>query len=218
MNYSPNRFERQAALVPQADLAQLPVTLIGVGAIGRQAAVQLAALGVRQLTLIDFDGVEPTNITTQGYLHRDLGLAKVAAAAQALKQIDPEIQLTLVADRYRPAHDVGDAVFCCVDTIAARTSIWRSASRRAKFWSDGRMLGEVLRILTVVDDAGRLHYPTTLFPQAEAQSGACTSRGTIYTAAIAAGLMVQQFTRWLRRLPVDQDLALNLLASELAIS
>ena len=93
-----------------------------------------------------------------------------------------------------------------------------SAGRKARFWSDGRMLGEVMRILTVADDAGRQHYPATLFEQAEAQAGTCTSRGTIYTAAIAAGLMVQQFSRWLRKLPVDSDLSVNLLASEMAVA
>jgi sulfur carrier protein ThiS adenylyltransferase len=34
-------------------------------------------------------------------------------------------------------------------------------------------------------------------------------------AAIAAGLMVHQFCRWLRRQPVDADAAFNLLAGEL---
>jgi sulfur carrier protein ThiS adenylyltransferase len=40
---------------------------------------------------------------------------------------------------------------------------------------------------------------------------------TIYSANIAAGLMLAQFTKWLRRLPVEADLALNLLAGELAV-
>jgi hypothetical protein len=218
MTGSPNRFERQAALVPSAALAELTVTVIGVGAIGRQAALQLAAFGARKLQLIDFDCVEPTNITTQGYLQADLGWCKVEAAARAIRQIDPDIELSLIADRYRPQAEIGEAVFCCVDSIGARSAIWRSAGRRVQFWTDGRMLGEVLRILTVADDPDRQHYAATLFPQREAQTGACTARGTIYTAAIAAGLMVQQFSRWLRQLPVDQDLALNLLASELAVT
>jgi sulfur carrier protein ThiS adenylyltransferase len=109
-------------------------------------------------------------------------------------------------------------VFCCVDSIATRTAIWRSTARRCQFWSDGRMLGEVMRILTVAEGHGREHYPTTLFQQSEAQTGTCTARGVIYTASIAAGLMVHQFTRWLRRLPVDPDLSVNLLASELVVA
>ena len=216
MDNSLRRFERQAALVPIQKLDDLAVTVIGVGAIGRQVALQLASLGVRKLQLVDFDHVEETNITTQGYLRKDLTLPKVEATARAITLIDPMIELALVVDRYRPAQSIGEAVFCCVDSITARNAIWRSAGRSARFWSDGRMLGEVMRILTVAGDAGRLHYPATLFAPAEAQAGTCTARGTIYTAAIAAGLMVQQFSRWLRDLPVDRDLSLNLLASELA--
>lgn len=74
-----------------------------------------------------------------------------------------------------------------------------------------------MRILTATDLSSQEHYATTLFRQAEAQAGACTSRSTIYTAGIAAGLMLHQLTRWLRSLPVDRDLTLNLLASELSL-
>ena len=48
--------------------------------------------------------------------------------------------------------------------------------------------------------------------------GSCTAKSTIYTASIAAGLMLTQFTRWLRRLPVDSDLTLNLLSMELGLA
>jgi sulfur carrier protein ThiS adenylyltransferase len=120
--------------------------------------------------------------------------------------------------RYRPRMEIGDAVFCCVDSITARTAIWRSAASRCRFWTDGRMLGEVLRILTVADSIGRDHYPTTLFAQAEAQPGRCTARSTIYAAGIAAGLMVHQFTRWLRGLAIDREISVNLLAGEWIVS
>jgi hypothetical protein len=72
-----------------------------------------------------------------------------------------------------------------------------------------------MRILTVAESEGRAHYPTTLFKPAEAQAGSCTARGTIYTATIAAGLMLHQLARWLRQQPGEADLMLNLLAAEL---
>jgi sulfur carrier protein ThiS adenylyltransferase len=71
-----------------------------------------------------------------------------------------------------------------------------------------------MRVLTVANRREREHYPMALFPQSEAQSGACTARGVIYTAVIAAGLMIHQFSRWLRDLPIDRDVSLNLLAGE----
>ncbi|MBL8825509.1 MAG: ThiF family adenylyltransferase [Planctomycetaceae bacterium] len=212
-----DRFSRQAELVPQTSLADLTVTVIGVGAIGRQVALQLAAIGVPRLQLFDFDTVEVTNVTTQGYAMAEIGTAKVVATSQAVRAISPTTDVVVIADRFRPRRDLGPAVFCCVDSITARQAIWRTVLHSSRFWCDGRMLGEMLRIITVADTHGRAHYPTTLFAQADAQVGSCTSRSTIYTANIAAGLMVHQFTRWLRHLPVDPDIAVNLLASELSV-
>jgi sulfur carrier protein ThiS adenylyltransferase len=188
--------------------------VIGVGAIGRQAALQLAAIGVPRLHIVDFDVVDLSNVTTQGYWAGDVGRPKVEAAAAAIRQLDPGIAVECVQDRYRPRLEIGQAVLCCVDSIEARAAIWRSAGARCRFWADGRMLSEVIRVLAVGDNIGRDHYPTTLFAQSEAQAGSCTSRSTIYSASIAAGMMVHQFTRWLRGIPVDPDTSLNLLAGE----
>lgn len=80
------------------------------------------------------------------------------------------------------------------------------------------MLAETIRVLTVADHQGRPHYPTTLFRQADAQTGRCTARSTIYSASIAAGLMLHQFSRWLRGQPIDADVSFNLLASELTVA
>lgn len=215
MVFETNRFDRQQELVPQEQLASLSATVIGVGAIGRQVALQLAALGIGRLQMIDFDVVELTNVTTQGYWHDDIGRTKVAATAAAIATIDPEIIIETICDRYRPRMPLGDAVFCCVDSIATRATIWRSAGGVCRFWTDGRMLGELIRVLCAADPESRQYYPTTLFPEAEAQRGSCTARSTIYAANVAAGLMVHQFARWLRALPVDRDTSANLLAGEL---
>ena len=217
MTQNTNRFLRQTDLVPHEKLKNITATVIGVGAIGRQVALQLAALGVSKLQLIDFDTVEDTNVTTQGYGFEDIGKLKVDATAGAVRRIDPMVEVETVPDRYRLHLEIGTAVFCCVDNISARSAIWRSASRKCQFWCDGRMLGEVIRVLTAADSASRTHYPTTLFRQSEAQAGRCTSHGVIYTACIAAGLMTHQFTRWLRGLPVEPDVTLNLLAGELVV-
>jgi sulfur carrier protein ThiS adenylyltransferase len=217
MTNNHDRFVRQQELVPADELRQLRVTVIGVGAVGRQVAIQLAALGAPRIQVIDFDSVEPTNVTTQGYHEADIGRPKVDATAAAMRRIDPAIDVEVVRDRYRPKVILGNAAFCCVDSISARTAIWRSAGPRCRFWSDGRMLGEVIRMLTVADDVGRDHYPSTLFRQSEAQRGRCAARSTIYAANIAAGFMLHQFARWLRRQPVDPDVSLNLLASELTV-
>ena len=211
-------FSRQSDLVPRSRIAGTLCTVIGVGAVGRNVALQLAAIGAPRIQLIDFDHVDASNVTTQGYVADDIGQPKVEATAKAIAQIDRTIVVETICDRYRPKLDVGQAVFCCVDSITARSAIWRSVGGRCAFWTDGRMLGEVLRVLAADDRDTREHYAGTLFAQADAERGNCTSRSTIYAAGIAAGLMVHQLTRWLRGVPVERDVTLNLLAGEWSVA
>jgi sulfur carrier protein ThiS adenylyltransferase len=214
MTSEADRFVRQQDLVPTDRLAKVRATVVGVGAVGRQVALQLGAIGIRHLQLVDFDVVDVTNITTQGYWATDIGRPKVEATREAIDRLDPSVLVQSIQDRFRSSLEIGHAVFCCVDSITARAAIWRSAGSQCEFWADGRMLGEVLRVLVASNEQGRPHYGTTLFAQSQAQQGSCTARSTIYAAGITAGLMVHQFTRWLRRLPTDPDISLNLLAGE----
>jgi sulfur carrier protein ThiS adenylyltransferase len=96
--------------------------------------------------------------------------------------------------------------------------VWEAVKDRVNFYGDGRMSAEVLRILTACDFESRKHYPTTLFNAEEAFVGPCTAKTTIYCANIAAGFMLAQFTKYLRLLPIDPDIQLNLLASELSVN
>jgi sulfur carrier protein ThiS adenylyltransferase len=114
--------------------------------------------------------------------------------------------------------DVGNTLFCCVDSIATRRLIWEAVQDRVTFFVDGRMSAEVLRVLTAFDAASRVHYPTTLFASEDAYQGSCTARSTIYCANIAAGVMLAQFAKFLRGMPVDQDIQLNLLSTELSVA
>lgn len=213
----PDRFVRQAEIVPHAQLQQLHITVIGLGAIGRPLTLMLSAAGAAHLQLIDPDTVEMHNITTQGYTRSDLGFSKVKSMLTPIRKLDNSIEVKVVRDVYRKHLPVGDVCFCAVDTISARSVIWKSLASKVKFLADGRMLGETIRVLAVGDERSRKHYPTTLFAQEEAEVGRCTARSTLYAASIAAGLMMHQFSRWLRGIPVEPDTLLNLLASEISI-
>ena len=83
--------------------------------------------------------------------------------------------------------------------------------------NDSGGFADFVDILVASDAPGRTRYASTLFSQVNAQRGSCTSRSTIY-AGIAAGIMVHQFTRWLRAIPTDNDTTLNLLAGELTVA
>ena len=78
-----DRFDRQSGLVPAERLQNTWATVIGCGSIGRQVALQLTALGIPKLQLIDFDEVTRTNITSQGFLTDDVGRPKVEAVGDS---------------------------------------------------------------------------------------------------------------------------------------
>jgi molybdopterin-synthase adenylyltransferase len=211
------RYSRQKDIVPPDRLAVCRATVIGVGAVGRQVALQLSAMGIPWLQLVDFDVVEESNLASQGYLEEDLGRPKVEATGALCRRISQGLELHQEDERFRRSVEVGTAVFCAVDKIDIRRIIWDAVKDKAAFFTDGRMSAEVLRVLTACDAASRKHYPTTLFAAGEAYAGACTAKTTIFCANIAAGIMVSQFAKYLRHLPVDADICLNLLTGELAL-
>jgi len=217
-NPSQERYSRQRDLVPPERLAACKATVIGVGAIGRQVALQLAAMGIPWLQLVDFDSVEESNLASQGYLQDDLGRPKVQATADLCQQVNHMLEVHSLNTRFRRSMEIGNVVFCAVDKIDVRRLIWDAVKDKVDFWADGRMSAEVLRVLVAHDPVSRKHYPTTLFAAEEAFAGSCTAKTTIYCANIASGLMLAQFTKWLRRLPIDPDLSLNLLACEMSCS
>ena len=211
------RYSRQKDIVPLDRIADCKATVIGVGAIGRQVALQLTSIGISWLQLVDFDTVEISNLASQGYLQTDLGQPKVDSTCELCRNINHNLETHVTLDRFRRSLPVGNIIFCCVDEIDVRRLIWEAVKDQVRFFTDGRMNAEVLRVITACDAESRMHYPTTLFHAEEAHAGPCTAKTTIYCANIAAGLMIAQFTKYLRQLPVDADIQLNLLASELSV-
>jgi len=128
-----------------------------------------------------------------------------------------DLTVEVVLDRFKRSTPVGNCIFCCVDSITARKHIWDAVKDKVNFFCDGRMSAEVLRIITACDTESRTNYPQTLFAQEQAQAGPCTAKSTIYCANIAAGFMLTQFTKYLRMLPVDADVQVNLLACEMNV-
>ena len=212
-----DRFSRQADIVPRERILDCTATIIGVGAIGRQIALQLTAIGVPHLQLIDFDHVETSTLATQGFMQKDLKRPKVDVTAEFVREMNNDLVVEVILERFKRSTPVGNSVFACVDSIEIRKLIWDAVKDKVSFYCDGRMSAEVLRIITACDEKGREYYPQTLFTAQQAHAGPCTAKTTIYCANIAAGFMLAQFTKYLRLLPVDPDIQVNLLASEINV-
>jgi molybdopterin/thiamine biosynthesis adenylyltransferase len=99
------RYSRQV-LLPQIDfdgqqlLLESHVLIIGLGGLGSPVALYLAAAGVGQLTLVDDDIVEVSNLQRQ-IIHREsaIGENKVTSAAESISAINSEIKTNLMTQR-----------------------------------------------------------------------------------------------------------------------
>jgi len=193
------RNERQEGMFPAKTLQDITAAVVGVGAIGRQVALQLASVGIPRLILIDPDVVEEVNLGPQGWNESDLGDNKVYGAAVSCVALSSGTEVIAVPEKFKKSKGRNlEVIFCCVDKMAARELIFSLARTTCRFFADGRMSSQVCRILTATDPESREHYRTTLFPDSEAQGTSCTTRSTIYCANIAAGFMLSQFSVWLR--------------------
>ena len=213
-----NKYERQQEIVDRDRIAGKFVTIIGVGSIGRQVALMLAAMGFN-LELIDPDIVEEVNIAVQGYSYYDIGRSKVIITREDCLRAHKETEIGTSIKKFKRAHCAEPIpwVFCCVDSIAARAHIWKLLNKDVRFFVDGRMTAESMRIITASSSKSKKYYPKTLFSAKEAQGGSCTAKSTFYCASVAAGLMIANFTKYLRNIPVEKDIMLNVLSSELLI-
>ena len=93
------RYSRQIML-PSMDiegqqrLLNSHALIIGLGGLGSPVAMYLAAAGVGQLTLADFDSVDLSNLQRQ-IIHgnADIGRPKVESAADALQALNPDCEV-----------------------------------------------------------------------------------------------------------------------------
>ncbi|TLP70734.1 molybdopterin-synthase adenylyltransferase MoeB [Pseudomonas nitroreducens] len=128
------RYSRQI-LLPQIDvdgqlrLKDSRVLIVGLGGLGAPVALYLAAAGVGELHLADFDTVDLTNLQRQIIHGTDsVGVGKVDSAIARLTALNPDVKLVahrqaLDADSLDAAVAGVDLVLDCCDNFGTREAV-----------------------------------------------------------------------------------------------
>lgn len=119
-------------------LQQAHVLVVGLGGVGAYAAEMICRAGVGRMTIVDADMVQPTNINRQlPALHSTMGKEKAEVLAARFKDINPDIQLTVLPvflkdDNIPELLDAAryDFIVDAIDTLAPKCYLIAEALKR----------------------------------------------------------------------------------------
>lgn len=208
------------------------ILVIGAGAIGNEVLKNLALLGIGNIFIYDRDTIEMSNLT-RSVLFRaeDCNRLKAEAAADALKKINPDINVTWFNGDIRFDLGLGlirqmDVVIGCLDNRGARMKINTDCFRVGKPWVDagiGQLNGQI-RVFSpdfgacyecsfTEDDYIQVGMPCNRLASIYAAEGKIPTTPTI--ASIVAGIQVQEtlklldYKSWEGRTLVSHEMIFN---------
>jgi len=129
LRYSRQILLKQVDIEGQLKLKGSRVLIVGLGGLGSPVALYLAAAGVGELHLADFDQVDLTNLQRQiAHDTSSVGLHKIDSAVARIAALNPEVvtlghRAGLYADSLEAAVRAVDLVLDCTDNFSIREAI-----------------------------------------------------------------------------------------------
>jgi sulfur-carrier protein adenylyltransferase/sulfurtransferase len=198
-----SRYARQIALPEvkadgQVRLARYSVLIVGCGGLGCTVAQLLVAAGVGEVGLVDEDSVHLSNLHRQLlFTESNVGMLKVVAATERLKQVNGAVTITPFPLRWKPGEELTDwsrfqVVVDATDNFDTRYAIdqWcfqfkkPLVSASVDAWQ-----GMISVFHASVRTDGKCFSYAGLYPNRPAQTaiGNCESNGVMPTAVFLVG-------------------------------
>lgn len=193
------RYNRQIVLPKfdldnQEKLLNAKVVVVGVGGLGCAAAQYLVGSGIGEITLIDNDTVDETNLQRQ-VLHgeSDIGTNKCVSAKASLEQLNSETQIHIIQNRlgvddYLALIESIDIVVDCTDNLETRNTLNKVSYQLGKSLVSGaaiRMEGQLMSIVPAQNSACY----ACLSTQFGEQNLSCTESGIMSPVVGIVGTM-----------------------------
>lgn len=172
----------------------LPITIVGLGGVGKGVAVNLALNG-HNLEVYDGDTVEMHNCIPQGYYPTQIGMKKTAALKQELDYYPTDVNYN---NFYWDEHTLLNNVIACPDKMDVRVKMFEQwyikVHDNNHFFIDIRMLAEYFEIYFITSDNRhklKEEYRTKALSDVEPAPVNCTFTQTRYVANMCHGKVVE---------------------------
>ena len=188
LQYSRHIFLPEIDIEGQQRLLESHVLIMGLGGLGSPVAMYLAASGVGQLTLVDFDQVELSNLQRQ-IVHsaKTIGVPKVESAKQTIQGLNADVKINTVDQKLdeqalKELVKAVDVVVDGTDNFATRFMINRVCYATSTPLVSGsviRFMGQV-SVFNFNEEQGPCYQ--CLYDDIEAEQESCAENGVLASA------------------------------------
>lgn len=140
------------------------VLVVGVGGVGAICAEMITRAGVGKMTIVDSDVVDLSNCNRQiQALHSTVGKSKALVLAERLKDINPELQLTVLQAYIKDEDTITvleegnfDYVVDCIDTLSPKVQLMKACVDRkipiiSSLGAGGKVDPSLVKIADIAD-------------------------------------------------------------------
>lgn len=184
------RYSRQI-LLPQVNvegqerLLNAKVLIIGLGGLGSPVAMYLAAAGVGQLRLCDFDVVDLSNLQRQIIHHyHAIGKPKVESARERILALNPHVEVIAIyqqveEDTLLAQVEQVDIVVDCSDNLPTRLAINQACVQKQKPLISGAAIRMEGQISVFINQLPTSPCYRCLYPNAQLPEESCSQTGIL---------------------------------------
>ena len=189
--------------------------ILGCGAIGSSAAVQLARLGATYFCLYDDDIVEEPNIGVSQYYIQDLGKKKVDALnSHLIDIIGHDLNICTFCERFGEYYyqDHKDIVILGFDSMKSRLEAVEILCKNKKFKPqaiiDGRMGAEHYQQYFLAKPTVK-SYIKTWYSDEEGDPEPCSAKATSYCSNMAGAFIANTVRKMITDQPTEKEIMFN---------
>lgn len=185
------------------------VVLAGVGGIGSYVGFLLARMKPTSMFIYDDDNVEEANMSGQLYGINDIGIAKVFALSNMIRDYANYNSVFAIKEKFTEETEASDIMICGFDNMSARKLFFNKwvnhvqskpeKERKDCLFIDGRLAAEEFQVLCIKgDDTFNIdrYQREFLFSDSEADETICSYKQTTFCANMIASYMVNLFVNF----------------------
>jgi len=187
--------------------------VLGCGAIGSSAAIQLVRTGADNLHLYDFDEVEEANIGVSQYDKRHIGVKKVKALSHILKDINKDMNINIHSERFEELYSMGDdeIVILGFDSMKSRleaVELICKSMHKPLFIIDGRMGAEHYQQYTILKPTLK-KYQEVWYPDENGSEEPCNMKATSYCSNMSGSFIANAIRKVVTKQPYEKFISFH---------